>query len=260
MPACVDERAPFTRAAFACRSSSAGRPAGSPAVAKSTPPCAHIDMVPTLLQRLRHLPCRKIARSTASICCRCWKRRSRRPDRTLFFQWHRGDVPEKYRAFAARGPQFKLVQAAGVQPNAKFEPKFELFDIDADPFEQHDLAAQKPDIVAKMKAEYERWFADVTQAGFAPVRPQLGTPHENPTRLTRQDWRGPKAADWEGNGLGHWEVNIPTAGTFDVTVTLKGVKDGSTVHFRLGEVIVEGAGVAARAAPIYISRPEAAGR
>ena len=111
-------------------------------------------------------------------------------------------------------------------------PKYELFDIPADPCELTDMAARHPDIVDKMKAEYERWFADVTEAGFAPVRPRLGTPHENPTRLTRQDWRGPRAGDWEGNGLGYWEVTIPAAGTFDVAVTLKGVKDDSTLHFR----------------------------
>ena len=40
-------------------------------------------------------------------------------------------------------------------------------------------------------------------------------------------------------GLGHWEVNLPAAGTFDVAVTLKGVKDGSTVHVRLGDVSAE---------------------
>ena len=39
------------------------------------------------------------------------------PDRTLVFQWHRGDEPEKYRAFAARGPQYKLVQSNGVAPD-----------------------------------------------------------------------------------------------------------------------------------------------
>jgi hypothetical protein len=80
----------------------------------------------------------------------------------------------------------------------------------------------------------------VTKAGFSPVRPQLGTSYENPSRLTRQDWRGPKSANWEGNSsLGWWEVNLPAAGTFDVTVTLKGVRDNSTVHFRLGDVSAE---------------------
>ena len=99
------------------------------------------------------------------------------------------------------------------------------------------MASQKPDIVAKLKAEYETWFADVTKKGFDPPRIQFGTPHESPTRLTRQDWRGPRNTDWTGNtGLGYWLVTLPRGGTFDVAVRLAGVKDGSTAHFRLGGV------------------------
>jgi arylsulfatase A-like enzyme len=158
------------------------------------------------------------------------------PMRTLFVQWHRGDAPEKFRACAVRGPRYKLVQATGARANADFVPLFELFDILADPFEQRDCANQEPEIVGKMMGEYGHWFADVTKGGFASVRPQLGTSHENPTRLTRQDWRGPKSANWEGKGLGYWEVNLPTPGTFDVTVTLKGIANNATVHFRLGDV------------------------
>ena len=37
------------------------------------------------------------------------------------------------RAFAARGPRYKLVQAAGVPPGAKWTPKYELFDISSRP-------------------------------------------------------------------------------------------------------------------------------
>jgi arylsulfatase A-like enzyme len=214
-------------------------PASGIAARKVDAACAHIDLMPTLAAACGVALPNDRPIDGVNLLPK-WKGELS-PERTLFFQWHRGDAPEKFRAFAARGPQFKLVQAAGFQPSATFEPKFELFDMAADPFEQNDLAARRPEIVATMKIEYERWFADVTKAGFAPVRPQLGSPHENATRLTRQDWRGPKAANWEGNGLGHWEVNIPTAGTFDVTVTLKGVKDGSTVHFRLGAVTAESA-------------------
>jgi arylsulfatase A-like enzyme len=200
--------------------------------------CAHIDIVPTLLGAavITRFPPEEpfdgqdllpLFRGETSVP----------RDRTLFFQWHRGDVPEKFRACAVRESRYKLVQAAGEKANAKFEPKFELFDIPADPYEQHDLAEQHPEVVSRLKAAYERWFADVTRAGFAPGRPQLGTPHENPTRLTRQDWRGPRA----DRGLGYWEVNLPTAGTLDVTVTLKDIKAGSKVHFRLGDGTAESA-------------------
>lgn len=139
------------------------------------------------------------------------------PGRTLFVQWHRGDVPEKGRAFAARGPRYKLVQAAGVQPGAKWTPKFELFDIPNDPFEQTDLADKLPDEVAQLKREYEVWFADVTKMGFAPPRIVLGSEKANPVRLTRQDWRGNRAG-WAADSAGDWEVTFERAGEYEVTL------------------------------------------
>jgi arylsulfatase A-like enzyme len=139
------------------------------------------------------------------------------PVRTLFFQWHRGDVPEKGRAFAARGLQYKLVQAAGVQEGAKFKPKLELFDVRNDPFEEKDLAAEKPEVVADLKRQYEAWFDDVTKKGFDPPRIVVGSEKENPVRLSRQDWRGPKAG-WTPDSGGHWDVKIERAGVYELTI------------------------------------------
>ena len=60
-----------------------------------------------------------------------------------------------------------------------------------DPLELHDIATEHPDVVSKMHAAYLAWFEDVTSTrGFEPVRIALGGPRENPTILTRQDWRG----------------------------------------------------------------------
>jgi arylsulfatase A-like enzyme len=202
--------------------------------------CAHIDVTPTLAAACGVVPPKDRTIDGIDLLSMLRGRQAVPPERTLFFQWHRGDVPERYRACAARGPQYKLVQAAGQQLGRAPEAKWELFDLLADPYEQHDLVKEKPDIVAKLKGEYEQWFADVTRQGFDPPRIQVGTPHENPTRLTRQDWRGPRNTDWNGpNSLGFWLVNVPTAGTFDVAVRLKDVKDGSTLRFRLGDVTAE---------------------
>ncbi len=146
-------------------------------------------------------------------------------------------MPEKYRAFAARGPHYKLVQAGGAQAGPPPSPlKFELFDIPADPYEEHDLAAEKPDVVARLKREYEAWFDEVGKAHrYAPVRIHLGTPHENPTRLTRQDWRGPRALEWtKPTSLGHWEVTVEREGTFDVTVRFPPAAEDRKAGFRLG--------------------------
>jgi arylsulfatase/arylsulfatase A len=176
---------------------------------------AHIDMTPTLAEL-----CGAKADTTfdgRSFAKLLTGEPGNWPSRTLFIQWHRGDQPEKYRGFMARGDKYKLVQANGIPQNAKWQPKYELFDITADPFEEKDLASTKPDEVAQLKREYEAWFADVTKKGFAPPRIVLGNEKENPTRLSRQDWRGPKA-EWKADSIGHWEVKFDRPGKYKVTI------------------------------------------
>lgn len=178
-------------------------------------PLAHIDMAPTLLAACG-------VASDAAFDGRSFLRMltggpGNWPGRTLFFQWHRGDAPEKYRAFAARGPRYKLVQATGVPEKAKWQPKYELFDLKNDPFEQRNLAAEKPEEVGRLKREYEAWFADVTKKGFDSPRIVIGSEKENPVRLSRQDWRGPQAG-WAPGSIGHWDVKIERGGKYEVTV------------------------------------------
>jgi arylsulfatase A-like enzyme len=176
---------------------------------------AHIDLTPTLLSLCGVSTSEKFDGRDLSRLLK--GEQVEWPDRTLFYQWHRGDAPEKYRAFAARGPRYKLVQAAGVQPATKWKPKYELFDITADPFEQTDLAAKLPDEVTKLKKQYETWFDGVTTKGFDPPRIVVGSEKENPVRLSRQDWRGPKAG-WGPDSEGYWEVRVERAGKYEVTL------------------------------------------
>jgi hypothetical protein len=95
------------------------------------------------------------------------------------------------------------------------------------------VAAEQPDIVARMKAEYAAWFADVSATrGYAPPRIVLGTEHENPTLLTRQDWRGPQAG-WGPKSVGHWEVEWSEAGEYEITLRFRAGGAG-IARLRLG--------------------------
>lgn len=148
-------------------------------------------------------------------------------DRTLYFQWHRGDEPEPFRACAARSQRWKLVDGK------------ELYDMLADPAETKNVADKYPDIVAQMRAGYEAWFRDVSATrGYAPPRIHLGSPHENPVTLTRQDWRGPRAS-WNPDGLGHWEVEVAATGVYKITLTLWQDKTPGEAHFQLGDVMLQ---------------------
>lgn len=172
---------------------------------------AHIDLTPTLVHACTGGVPNLDGRSLLPLLRRpnaAW------PSRPLFFQWHRGDVPEKFRAFAVHRGGLKLVQANGAGEGAKWQPKFELFDVDNDPFETTDLSAEKPAELAALKDGHAGWFDDVTGKGFAPPRVVLGSDKENPSRLSRQDWRGPKAG-WSPDSNGHWEVTFERAGRYE---------------------------------------------
>jgi arylsulfatase A-like enzyme len=159
------------------------------------------------------------------------------PDRTLFFQWHRGDAPERYRAFAARSQDWKLVQPLGAGDKWDGKTAFKLYDMAHDPLEMHDLAAEMPERVTKLKADYDAWFTDVT-AGRDYSMPSpifLGTPHENPVLLTSQDWRGRKAG-LRADALYHWDVNIVAAATFDIRIQFKPPKTAGEVQLAIGSI------------------------
>lgn len=157
------------------------------------------------------------------------------PDRVLFFQWHRGDAPERYRAFAARSQDWKLVQPLGSGERWDGQTAFKLYDMAHDPQELHDLAAQEPERVARLKAQYDAWFNDVTSGRdySVPARIFIGAAQENPVLLTRQDWRG-KDASWGPNGVGYWEVNVVTSTRYDVKLRFDSSKTDSEATLSCG--------------------------
>ncbi len=93
-----------------------------------------------------------------------------------------------------------------------------------------------------MTDHYDAWFKDVTgrrdygDRGIARI--VIGSPRENPVRLTRQDWRGPQAA-WTATSLGYWEVDVRRAGLYDVTLRFAELTKPGTVSFALGAITLE---------------------
>jgi len=158
-------------------------PAGikSPAtVARLT---AHIDILPTILevcgvaapseQKLDGVSLVPLLRDPSAS----W------PGRALFFQWDSGQVPRRGSAYTVLTERWKLVQPCGMdmpqqqhirnryselcrlqgrgERSIDGPPRFELYDVAADPGETRDLAAEHLETVTTLRNEYEAWFDDV---------------------------------------------------------------------------------------------------
>jgi arylsulfatase A-like enzyme len=198
---------------------------------------AALDLAPTLLDLCGVSKPRRVKFDGVSLAPLLRGEAVAWPDRVLFFQWHRGDAPGRYRSFAARSQDWKLVQPLGAAEKWDGKTSFQLYDMAHDPLELHDLAAGEPDRVAQLKAAYDAWFDDVTGGRdySVPARIFLGARQENPVLLTRQDLRG-GAAGRGAKGAGHWEVNVVAKACFDVKLRFeppKAVAEGTLSCGRL---------------------------
>jgi hypothetical protein len=177
---------------------------------------AHIDVAPTLLELCGTEKPRHVQLDGLSLVPLLDGEKTDWPDRTLYFQWHRGDAPEMYRACAAISQHWKIVQPAGAEKALLLsQPAFELYDLSMDPLEMNNVAGDHPEIVARMRRGYESWFREMAGSRSFDVPPRifLGAPQQNEVLFTRQDWRGPEAG-WSSKSIGYWFVDVRRNGEY----------------------------------------------
>ncbi|MGH9371729.1 MAG: arylsulfatase, partial [Vicinamibacterales bacterium] len=116
---------------------------------------AHIDVTPTVLDICGAARPRRVRFDGLSLLPLLEGGGTDWPDRTLFFQWHRGDIPQMGRAFAARSQRYKLVRWQGAGEGALTPAAApDLFDMTADPLEERNVADDRPEIADRLRHEY----------------------------------------------------------------------------------------------------------
>jgi len=201
---------------------------------------AIIDVFPTLLEACGITPPENLKIDGESLLA-LWKEQPLDlDDRVFFMQMHYGPTPFKYMHFAARTQKYKLVSPHDFPHGIVHQPtdhvlrnvlkNLELYDVEKDPSERINIAAQHPNIVEDLLAKYEDWFDEVTEERDAKgiQRIHLGSAAQLHVNLSRFDWGGPRVIsrfDYGGprviedNQLGHWRVKTE-AGVYRVSLDL----------------------------------------
>jgi arylsulfatase len=185
---------------------------------------AHIDVLPTLATICKILPPESVKTDGVDLMPLITGAKMDLPERSLFFYWTRHS-PELYNNISLQKGKYKLVGNTDYNSQAS---KFELFDLEKDPYEQRNIVQDFPSIASSLKAELDKQFFALS--GSVNMNEKIyisaGTTHENPVILNRNDADG-QWGIWDQEEIyGTWRVQF-TGGLYNLKFRfLKPVPDG----------------------------------
>jgi arylsulfatase A-like enzyme len=194
-------------------------PGHFPSGLKTNRLASHIDIVPTLLAVADTTSSPLPAVDGVSLLPLLEGNAAPWTDRMLFLQCHRGMTPQRYQNCAVVTERFKLIFYPETFNNRQLkaspdQPVMQLCDLAADPHESTNVATEHPEVVARLRAAYDRWFDEVqSERQFAPGRIHLGSEAENPTLLSR--YQDATYVDQKPTG---WPVVIEQEGRYELTI------------------------------------------
>ena len=148
--------------------------------------CHVQDLLPTLadLADVRGLPAKFDGTSLAPVLR---EERNTLGDRMLVINYSR--MPQFKVTFTKGNPAIPQRDGAAVLwKHWRLLENRMLFDISTDPHQDHDVAAQHPEVVAKMRAHLDSWWDGVKDQVMEPQRVIIGSEAENPMLLTACEW------------------------------------------------------------------------
>ena len=142
-----------------------------------------------------------------------------------------------------------------------------LFDLRSDPGEKNNIAAQQPEIAATLSKAYEAWFADAIASTQGTVQrfpitlgegTELLAPYatlDGGAKFFGQGWDNDWAVFPTATATMTWDLEVPHAGTYEVTAMHTAQEPGGKIKVTAGEQVIETTFTAAHHPP-EIPRPD----
>jgi arylsulfatase A-like enzyme len=157
-------------------------------------------------------------------------------NRPLFFQWTRRSIT-KYHNMAVMKNGHKLAMNADY--NSPMD-KFELFNLENDPFEEKNIISENTELAKSLKSEIDSWYIEMISSPNAIETKAaiIGTNHENPVVLDRNDAKGTEGVWRHHEVYGYWDVKIAKAGKYNIKFKfISPLEDPGTMKFQIGPVL-----------------------
>jgi arylsulfatase A-like enzyme len=179
---------------------------------------AHIDVLPTLAE-LCHVDLPKNRTIDGkSLLPLIVGKKINWSERPLFLYWTR-KYPELYNNIAIQQSGYKLVGQTDY--NASIED-FELYNINNDPYEQHNIVAENQSIAKTMKNQLDTIYNELILSENLTSKPliTMGSAKENPLFLNRNDADGARGIWDQDEIVGYWNVHV-MKGRYNFKFTFK---------------------------------------
>ena len=168
---------------------------------------AHIDVMPTLIDLCGLQRPENNSFDGISFAPLLQGKATKMPERSIFGRTH----PKKGKGTIMNG-KWRLVHGE------------ELYDIHADPGQRNDVAAQYPDVMERLLADYEAYWNEVSKRFDEPHIAIVGSDQENPVILSSMDWHGTSGVWFQPHVLsglkksGYWLFNVEREGTYEIAL------------------------------------------
>jgi len=169
---------------------------------------AHFDVLPTMIDLLNLSPPKKLDFDGRSFKKQLFEPQTVLPERTLFVERQRTVKPEKWDRTVAMTRRWRLVDNK------------ELYDIKADPGQKNNLIEAHPEVVTKLREDFEKYWVKVSPNDREPTVTTIGHPTDTETFLSSADWYVNGAAwnhKWASAGkkpYGPWFVKAHQKGRY----------------------------------------------